>query len=193
MYSCLDKAPEVQPHQSSPVEFVLLGMGRLETGSDTAMRPPGLSTRTISLKTCGLSGDRLMTQFEMITSMLLSSTGSSSKVTFAEFHILQLKPCGLALGACEHFRGHIHADHLPVFTDLAGGQETIQPAAGTKVQDGLAGLYLRQADGVTAAGTELSNIRWYAFQYFLRVECIVGIVDLALPLQQDPASRAYLP
>ena len=46
--------------------------------SETATRPPGFSTRNISRNTAGLSGARLMTQFEMITSTEASGSGSDS-------------------------------------------------------------------------------------------------------------------
>src|SRR5580693_8002210 len=48
------------------------------TTSDTAKRPPGLSTRNASLSTRSLSPERLMTQFEMMTSTELSGSGMLS-------------------------------------------------------------------------------------------------------------------
>ena len=48
------------------------------TTSETAKRPPGLSTRNASASTRSLSPDRLMTQFEMITSTALSGSGMFS-------------------------------------------------------------------------------------------------------------------
>jgi hypothetical protein len=42
------------------------------------MRPAGRSTRCISAITRGLSVDRLITQFEMITSTLSAGSGISS-------------------------------------------------------------------------------------------------------------------
>ena len=48
--------------------------------SDTAKRPPGLSTRNASRSTASLSVDRLMTQFEMTTSTELSGSGMCSIV-----------------------------------------------------------------------------------------------------------------
>src|SRR5215831_18263322 len=46
--------------------------------SDTARRPPGFSTRNASRKTLSLSADRLITQFEMMTSTELSGSGMLS-------------------------------------------------------------------------------------------------------------------
>src|SRR5215831_15294915 len=48
------------------------------TTSETAKRPPGLRTRNASAKTRSLSADRLMTQFEMMTSTELSGSGMAS-------------------------------------------------------------------------------------------------------------------
>ena len=41
--------------------------------------PPEFKTRNASVKTLDLSGERLITQFEMMTSTLLDSTGRSSR------------------------------------------------------------------------------------------------------------------
>ena len=52
------------------------------TMSVTAKRPPGRSTRAASRKTCGLSAERLITQFEMTTSTDSSGSGIRSIVPF---------------------------------------------------------------------------------------------------------------
>ena len=54
------------------------GITCVATTSEIAMRPPGLSTRIASRKTAPLSGDRLITQFEMMTSTDASGTGRCS-------------------------------------------------------------------------------------------------------------------
>ena len=48
------------------------------TTSDTANRPPGFRTRNASRNTRSLSADKLITQFEMITSTALSGRGMCS-------------------------------------------------------------------------------------------------------------------
>jgi hypothetical protein len=48
--------------------------------SDTANRPPGFNTRNASRSTASLSLERLMTQFEMMTSIELSGKGIASIV-----------------------------------------------------------------------------------------------------------------
>jgi hypothetical protein len=46
--------------------------------SETAKRPPGLSTRKASARTRGLSAERLITQLEMTTSTELPGSGMFS-------------------------------------------------------------------------------------------------------------------
>ena len=48
------------------------------TTSLTANRPPGFSTRNASASTLRLSPDRLITQFEIMTSTLFSGSGIAS-------------------------------------------------------------------------------------------------------------------
>jgi hypothetical protein len=48
------------------------------TTSETANRPPGLSTRAASRSTCGLSVDRLITQLESTTSTEPVGSGIAS-------------------------------------------------------------------------------------------------------------------
>jgi hypothetical protein len=43
--------------------------------SANASRPPGRSARAVAANTAGLSGERLMTPFEITQSTLASSTG----------------------------------------------------------------------------------------------------------------------
>ena len=51
------------------------GSSPRNTTSETANRPPGLSTRCASFMTRCLSADRLMTQFEMMTSTVSEGSG----------------------------------------------------------------------------------------------------------------------
>ena len=54
------------------------------TTSDTAKRPPGLSTRAASRRTRGLSVERLMTQFDRTTSTVSAGSGMSSMCPFSQ-------------------------------------------------------------------------------------------------------------
>mmetsp|Transcript_8931 Transcript_8931/g.23139 ORF Transcript_8931/g.23139 Transcript_8931/m.23139 type:complete len:224 (+) Transcript_8931:684-1355(+) len=73
-------APATQQARASAV-LSASGIGpapRACTMSETAMRPPGRSTRNASAMTCCLSGERLMTQLEITTSTDPSPTGMCS-------------------------------------------------------------------------------------------------------------------
>ncbi|MCG3775159.1 MAG: hypothetical protein JW395_1988 [Nitrospira sp.] len=54
------------------------GNGCTSAKSLTATRPPGFNTRAISAHTCSLSGDKLITQFDITTSTDASDTGRCS-------------------------------------------------------------------------------------------------------------------
>ena len=72
----------MQPTHNSRLRRMSAGTSPRTTTSDTANRPPGFSTRKASRSTASLSLDRLMTQFEMMTSTELSGSGMDSMVPF---------------------------------------------------------------------------------------------------------------
>ena len=76
--SSMSAAPEMQPDSRRMSSRHSCGSSAVATTSLTASRPPGLSTRNASRKTAGLSGERLITQLEMITSTDASATGRCS-------------------------------------------------------------------------------------------------------------------
>src|ERR1035437_3429444 len=76
--SVSDNAPATQPTHSSMLRRTSGGNSPRTTTSDTAKRPPGLRTRNASAITLRLSPERLITQFEMITSTVLSGSGICS-------------------------------------------------------------------------------------------------------------------
>ena len=79
------------------------------TTSETAKRPPGFNTRKASCNTRSLSPDRLITQFEMITSTVLSGSGIAS---ISPFKNSTFSRSGLALVFArqrKHLVGHIEA------------------------------------------------------------------------------------
>src|SRR5688572_16484285 len=77
-YSSSLSAPATQPTHSSMLRRTSAGTSPRTTTSETAKRPPGFSTRNASFNTLRLSADRLITQFEIITSTLLSGSGMLS-------------------------------------------------------------------------------------------------------------------
>src|SRR5688572_18384400 len=77
-YSSSCNAPEMQAvHRPT---LLSTGSGRFprSTTSDTANRPPGFNTRYASRMTRALSADRLITQFEMMTSTVSAGRGMFS-------------------------------------------------------------------------------------------------------------------
>src|SRR3989475_8858274 len=77
-YSFSSSAPATHPTHSSMLRRTAGGSSPRTTTSDTANRPPGLSTRNASRSTRRLSAERLTTQFEMITSTDASGRGICS-------------------------------------------------------------------------------------------------------------------
>src|ERR1035437_10016810 len=74
-------APATQPTNASTISRMAGGSGFRSAKSETATRPPGFSTRAISRQTCALSGERLMTQLEMMASTELSGTAAGGART----------------------------------------------------------------------------------------------------------------
>src|SRR5678810_406104 len=79
-YSSSPSAPATHPTQSSRLRRISAGTSPRNTTSETAKRPLGLSTRNASRRTASLSTDRLITQFEMMTSTDWSGSGIASIV-----------------------------------------------------------------------------------------------------------------
>src|SRR5438045_1613673 len=77
-YSWSFSAPAIQPTQRSSDLRTSSGTSPFTTTSETANRPPGLSTRNASRNTLSLSAERLITQLEMITSTDSSGSGMFS-------------------------------------------------------------------------------------------------------------------
>src|SRR5216683_2710599 len=77
-YSFSSSAPATQPTHRRMFCRICGSTSPRVTTSETASRPPGLSTRNASRNTASLSAERLITQFEMITSTELSGNGMCS-------------------------------------------------------------------------------------------------------------------
>src|SRR5580700_2541722 len=77
-YSSSSSAPATQPTHKSMLCRISAAISPRVTTSDTANRPPGFKTRNASRNTLSLSAERLITQFEMITSTELSGKGMCS-------------------------------------------------------------------------------------------------------------------
>src|SRR5437016_4289770 len=77
-YSFSSSAPATHPTHSNTFCRICSSTSPRVTTSETASLPPGLSTRKASLNTWSLSAERLITQFEIITSTALSGSGICS-------------------------------------------------------------------------------------------------------------------
>src|SRR6266403_1545543 len=77
-YSPSSRAPSTQPTQRSMFWRICASISPRVTTSQTASRPPGFSTRKASRNTRSLSAERLIAQFEMMTSTELSGSGICS-------------------------------------------------------------------------------------------------------------------
>src|SRR6266540_3190134 len=89
VYSRSESAPATQPTHSSMLLRIAGGTSPRTTTSETAKRPPGRSTRKASFSTRSLSPDKLITQFEMMTSTELSGSGMCSISPFRNFTLVK--------------------------------------------------------------------------------------------------------
>jgi hypothetical protein len=78
------------PTHSSMLRRTSAGTSPRTTTSETAKRPPGFSTRNASRSTCRLSAERLITQFEMITSTRRPAAGCLD-LALQELHVLRAR------------------------------------------------------------------------------------------------------
>ena len=157
--SCTVAAPAMQPHSSAGSSFSSAGNGALLTTSEIASRPPGFSTRKASRNTCALSGTRLITQFERITSAVLSATGRCSSSPSRNSTLRALDLGRVLARLFQHLMGHVDADHLAGLADLAGGEKAIEAGAAAEIDHGLARLERGDRLRVAAAEAEIGAFR----------------------------------
>ena len=149
----------MQPTQSSMLRRMSAGTSPRTTTSETANRPPGFSTRNASRSTASLSLDRLMTQFEMMTSTELSGSGMASMVALQE---LDVRRARLALIlACErqHLVGHVEAVGFAGRSDALGREQHVDAAAGPEVEHRLARFEREQGGRVAAPERRGDRVR----------------------------------
>ena len=90
------------------------------------IRPPGLSTRAISVSTAGLSTERLMTQLEMTTSTESAGSGISSMTPLRKI-AFRMPASGRSVREGEHLVGHVEPVGDPGLADPLGGEESMPP------------------------------------------------------------------
>ena len=87
-------------------------MSGLAMTSETANRPPGLSTRAASASTLGLSPERFSTQLDTITSTDASRERDVLDVALDELDVGDTGLRGVGAGELEHLIGHVQTDRL---------------------------------------------------------------------------------
>ena len=97
----------MQPTQSSMLCRTDAGTTPRTTTSETAKRPPGRSTRKASLRTRALSADKLMTQFEMMTSTESSEQRDVLYLAFQELDVRCTRLPLILTGQSKHVVGHV--------------------------------------------------------------------------------------
>ena len=152
MYSSWVSAPATQPTYCAMSARVASSMSGSAITSETAKRPPGLSTRAVSRSTRGLSVERLITQFESTTSTLTASgSGIASIWPLSQRDVLD---AGLGLVRArevEHLVGHVEPVRDAGRGDAAGREQHVDPAAGAEVEHDVAGAEVDHRERVAAA------------------------------------------
>jgi hypothetical protein len=145
-------APATQPHSNVGSACSSGGSGAMLMTSDTASRPPGLRTRKASRNTCALSGTRLITQFEITTSAVLSAIGRCSSSPQAEFDVARIDASGVVARLFQHLVCHVDAGHAAGVADPQRREKTIKPGTAAEIDDDLARLH--GGDRLRVAATE---------------------------------------
>ena len=122
-------------HAADPQLHALPDCGRHLAANDDigdGEPSPGFSTRNASRSTRSLSPERLITQFEMITSTELSGSGMCSISPFRNSTLLESALALVLLGDREHLVGHVEAVGLAGRPDPPRGQQHVDAAAGAR-------------------------------------------------------------
>ena len=161
-YSVKDSAPAMYPMwrpRSARSAWLRWSSARM---SETPNRPPGRSTRELSARTAALLPDRV--DHAVGDDHVDRFAGQRDRFDMAveEFGVGGAGLGGVVPGEVQHLVGHVQAVGLTGGADPAGGQQHVDAAAGTQVEDRLAGLEAGDGDRVTAAQTG----RYRVFRYF---------------------------
>ena len=141
----------MQPTQSAMLLRTSSGTSPRATTSETAKRPPGLSTRKVSRST------RVFVRREIDDAIgddhVDGVVGQRDVFDFA-LEELDVFDAGLALvfaGKGEHVVGHVEAVGFAGGADAPGREQHIDAAAGAEVEHGFARLELDERGGIAAA------------------------------------------
>ena len=151
MNSLSSSAPATHPVHSSMLAFTASGSPPRTTTSLTANRPPGFSTRNASASTCRLSPERLITQFEMITSTVFDGSGIDSMWPLRNSTFVAPAFSLFSSARREHLVGHVEAVRLARRADALRREQHVDAAARPEVEHGLAFVQFGERRRVAAA------------------------------------------
>ena len=155
-------APAMQPTQSNMLLRTSSGTLPRTTTSDTANRPPGFNTRKASRSTRSLSAERLMTQFEMMTSTELSGRGMFSISPFRN-STFSTPACLLVFARQrQHLVRHVQSICLARRAHAPRREQHVDPASGARSSTISPGFNSISAVGLpqpSEACTALSGVR----------------------------------
>ena len=117
----------------------------------TPTRPPGFSTRAISVSTAALSTERLITQLEITTSTEFGGQRDLLDHALQEVHVRHARLARVLLREREHLVGHVEPVGSAGRPDALGREDHVDPAARAEVEHGLALVQLGDRGRVAAA------------------------------------------
>ena len=108
-----------------------------------------------------------MTQLEMMTSTVLSATGSASISPNRNSTLVNPFLRAFSFAFANHLVRHVDADDVAGFADSARSEKTIETRSGTEIENDLPGL--KRSDGERIAATK-PEIRSFAERFiFFRI------------------------
>ena len=151
MNSCSSSAPPTQPVHIAMLAFTGSGSPSRTITSLTAKRPPGRSTRNASASTRRLSPERLITQFEMITSTVFDGSGIASMCPLRNSTFVGARLRLVLQREGQHLVGHVEPVRLAGRAHALGREQHVDAAAGAEVEHHLALAQVGQRRRVAAA------------------------------------------
>src|SRR5260370_12970756 len=193
-YSLSSSAPATQPTQRSTFCRICTSIPPRVTTSETASRPPCLSTRKACRNTWSLSAERLITQFEMMTSTELSGRGicSISPLKNSTFSAPALRLLSFASASISSVMSRPYA--LPVAPTRLAESRTSMPPPEPRSRTTSPGFNFASAVGFphpseacsASPGTCCICVASYRLEV---IASHVELVDSAVPQQLPPFPR----
>ena len=97
-----------------------------------------------------MSAERLITQFEMMTSTELSGSGMCSISPFRNSTLLSPAFCLFSIRQSEHLVRHVETVSLAGRPNPSSRKQNIDTAAGTQIEDNLSRIQFRQCGRIPA-------------------------------------------